>query len=308
MNTILLNYIVEVEKEGSISKAAENLYMTQPHLSKAIRELEESVGIKIFRRTSKGVIPTQKGIEFLGYAKDILSRIDEMERLFNKSTSKKQLFDIVVPRASYITEAFTDFLKKTDMSESLMFDYRETNSVRAVKNVARGENTLGIIRYQTQFEKYYLQQLDENELKATLLCELKYGVLINAENAAAKKEKIDMADLSECIRLTHGDLSIPSMPLSRVRDIKRISQSKKEITLYERASQLEILSRFENAYMLVSYIPHDILSAYGLVWKKCNAENNSYKDVLIHKEDYRLTELDRQFISILKNKIQKLPE
>ena len=58
MNTILLNYIVEVEKEGSISKAAENLYMTQPHLSKAIRELEESVGIKIFRRTSKGVIPT----------------------------------------------------------------------------------------------------------------------------------------------------------------------------------------------------------------------------------------------------------
>ena len=68
MNTMLLKYVVEVEKEGSISKAAESLYMNQPYLSKCIRELEESVGIKIFRRTSKGVIPTQKGLEFLSLA------------------------------------------------------------------------------------------------------------------------------------------------------------------------------------------------------------------------------------------------
>ena len=61
MNTTHLKYIIEVEKTGSISRAAENLYMSQPRLSKAIRELEKSVGISIFKRSSKGVVPTTKG-------------------------------------------------------------------------------------------------------------------------------------------------------------------------------------------------------------------------------------------------------
>ena len=69
MNISHLKYAVEVEKARSISQAAENLYMGQPNLSKAIRELEDDLGITIFKRTSKGVIPTQKGEEFLGYTK-----------------------------------------------------------------------------------------------------------------------------------------------------------------------------------------------------------------------------------------------
>ena len=67
MNNLLqLKYAVEVEKTGSISKAAENLYMNQPNLSKSIRELEDDIGIAIFDRTAKGVVPTEKGREFLG--------------------------------------------------------------------------------------------------------------------------------------------------------------------------------------------------------------------------------------------------
>ncbi len=69
MNTLYFKYAVEVERLGSITQAADNLYMAQPNLSKAIKELEDSLGISIFKRTSKGVIPTQKGAEFLIYAK-----------------------------------------------------------------------------------------------------------------------------------------------------------------------------------------------------------------------------------------------
>ena len=68
MNTLHLKYAVEVERTGSITQAAENLYMGQPNLSKAIMELEETLGFMIFERTSKGVIPTQKGTSFLVYA------------------------------------------------------------------------------------------------------------------------------------------------------------------------------------------------------------------------------------------------
>lgn len=306
MNTILLKYIVEVEKEGSISKAAENLYMNQPYLSKCIRELEESVGITIFRRTSKGVIPTQKGLEFIACAREVLAQVEEMETLFNKNTAKKQLFDIVVPRASYISQVYTDFLKEADLADSLHFDYRETNSVRAIKNVARGENTLGIIRYQTTFERYFMQLLEEQEIKSITLGEFEYGIIMSKNNPFAKENRISIDELTDCIRITHGDLSIPSMPISKVRQIKKISQSKKEIAVYDRASQYEILSSVPESYMLVSYVPQELLERYGLVFRKCDISSNRYKDLLIYKEGYKLTKLDKQFLTLLQKRIDLL--
>ena len=72
MNTLYFRYAVEIEKTHSITQAAENLYMAQPNLSKAIKELENTLGITIFRRTSKGVLPTEQGMKFLKYAKQVL--------------------------------------------------------------------------------------------------------------------------------------------------------------------------------------------------------------------------------------------
>lgn len=74
MNLLYLKYAVEVARTTSITKAAEALYMGQPNLSRAIKDLEEELGIKIFKRTSKGIVPTEEGEEFLGYARSILSR------------------------------------------------------------------------------------------------------------------------------------------------------------------------------------------------------------------------------------------
>lgn len=93
MNNILqLRYALEVQKTGSISRAAENLFMGQPHLSRAIRELEDSFGISIFKRSTKGVIPTPDGEEFLKYAKKIVTQIDEMEKTYKERNVKKESF------------------------------------------------------------------------------------------------------------------------------------------------------------------------------------------------------------------------
>lgn len=82
MNLQHLKYAVEVEKTGSITQAAENLYMGQPNLSKAIKELEGTLGVILFKRTSKGVLPTAQGKEFLRYAKSILDQVERMEELY----------------------------------------------------------------------------------------------------------------------------------------------------------------------------------------------------------------------------------
>ena len=110
MNLMHLRYLVEVEKTGSITKAASSLFMGQPNLSKAIKEVENELGAPIFKRISKGVEPTEKGVEFLECAKAIIQQLDKMENLFKPEVSDINAFKIAIPRASYIAHAFAGFV------------------------------------------------------------------------------------------------------------------------------------------------------------------------------------------------------
>ena len=109
MNILHMKYAVEVAKCGSINKAAEILLMNQPNLSRAIKELEASLGVEIFSRSAKGMVVTPEGETFLRYATSILKQVDEVEGLFKKSTTDKKKFSISVPRSSYISDAFANF-------------------------------------------------------------------------------------------------------------------------------------------------------------------------------------------------------
>lgn len=157
MNILHLKYAVEVAKTNSISKAAENLYMGQPNLSRAIKELEESLGIVIFDRTTKGISVTPDGEEFLQYARRIIREVDEIEDLYKNARTKKQRFSACVPRASYISFAFAEFAKHIDTNTPCDIFYKETNSMRTIGNVAKEEYNLGIVRYQSIYEPYFEQ-------------------------------------------------------------------------------------------------------------------------------------------------------
>ena len=89
MNTLHLKYVAEVAKTGSITQAAENLFMAQPNLSKAIKELEETLGISIFRRTSKGVVLTEKGEEFWCMPSGFLPKLAAWKPLREGKTAEK---------------------------------------------------------------------------------------------------------------------------------------------------------------------------------------------------------------------------
>ena len=129
MNILHLKYAVEVARCGSINKAADALYMNQPNLSRAIKDLENSLGITIFGRTAKGMYVTPEGEEFLGYARKILRQIDEVESIYKAGVPIKQRFSISVPRASYISEAFAQFSKSLTNEPAELF-YKETNAQR----------------------------------------------------------------------------------------------------------------------------------------------------------------------------------
>ncbi len=174
LNFLHLKYIAEVERTGSITKAANNLFMGQPNLSKAIKELETETGITIFKRTARGVEPTKKGQVFLEQAKHILSTVQELERLYKPKNPNTFEFDISVPRASYITHAFTKFLEGFSNTQRISVNFRETSSSEAISDIINAVSNLAIIRYQDIYEPYFLSLLSEKDIEYRSLWEFEY--------------------------------------------------------------------------------------------------------------------------------------
>lgn len=304
MNNIQhLKYAVEVEKTGSISKAAKNLFMGQPHLSKSIKELEDSLGITVFNRTPQGVVPTIKGAAFLRYAKSILAQIEEMESLYKQTDDTVHRFDISVPRASYISYAFSEFAKTLESEKEIDLNYRETNSMRAIRNVVDNINNIAVIRYQEIYEKYFMGALEERDLEYLPIWEFSYLVLMSDKHPLAAHGIIKYTDLRKYTEIVHGDITIPALPLSEARQIEKADNRKKKIVVYERGSQLELLSRLSSTYMWVSPMPRDVLDCFSLVQKECSMSKNLFKDILIYRKGYHFTAQDSQFIEVLKNTV-----
>lgn len=297
MNILHLKYAVEIAETKSISRAAENLYMGQPNLSRAIKELEENLNITIFNRTSKGITVTPEGEEFLQYAKRIINQVDEVEEIYKNGRKPKQSFSVCAPRASYISHAFSEFAKsiKTDMPADIF--YKETNSSRTINNVTKGEYNLGIVRFGTAFERYFKTMFEEKHLNAEIITDFKYMLLMSREHPLATKDEIRIRDLEPYIEITHADPYVPSLPLIDVKKEELSKYVDKHIYIFERGSQFGLLESVHNAFMWVSPIPDELCEKYGLVQKKCSDNEKTYMDVLIYRNGYKLTELDNLFIT-----------
>ena len=299
MNLLHLKYALEVGKTFSINKAAENLYMSQPNLSRAIKELEENLGITLFHRSPKGIHPTDEGVEFLTYAQNILRQVEEVESLYKKDKQTCQRFSISVPRASYISCAFRRFVADLDSSKEMELCFKETNSLKTIQNVNMGEYSLGIIRYQQMHERYFNGFISDKGLKSQLVAEFTFLAVMSQEHPLAQKEIITLEDLSNYIEIAHGDPYVPSMPLADVKKAELTEHIDKRIFVFERGSQFDLLCDLPTTYMWVSPIPNHLLKRYGLVQRKINAFDRVYKDMLIYKKDYKISPLEKMFISRL---------
>jgi len=297
MNIMHLRYAVEIEKTKSINKAAENLFMSQPNLSRAIKDLETSLGISIFNRTSKGMTLTNQGIEFLSYAKRILNEIDEIENLYMFDNLNKQKFSISVPRSSYISHAFAEFAKNIDLAKKAEIFYKETNSLRAIRNILQADYNLGVIRYQEIFDDYFKSMLREKGLKSELISEFTFNILMSKNHPLANKAEIHIKDLEDYIEIAHADPYVPSLPMNDIRKAELPDNISRRIFVFERASQFNLLETVNTTYLWGTSIPFDMLEKYNLVERKCSDHQKIYKDVLIFKKDYKLSELDMLFIT-----------
>ena len=298
MNILHMKYAVEVAKLGSLNKAAEALMIAQPNLSRSIKELEADLGITIFSRSAKGMMLTPDGEEFLDYAQDILHRIEKMEQSYRDGSHKKRKFCVSVPRACYISAALAEFSKNIGHADVEIY-YKETNSKKTIGKILTNEYKLGIIRYAENYDKYYKTMLEEKGLVWEMVAEFSYVLIMSRDNPLASKETITYNDLAPFIEIAHADHYVPSLSMSKVFREELPDNIGQRIFVFERASQFDLLSENPKTFMWVSPASQQILDRYNLVQRVCEGNKKIYKDILIYHKGYKLTKLDKDFITAL---------
>lgn len=302
VNILSLKYAVTVARCGSISGAAEQLAMNQPNLSKAIKELESSLNMTIFQRTSTGVIPTAQGLEFLDSARHILQQIEELENRYKSEENRKVAFSVSVPRASYITYAFADFANSLNSIGEFELNFMETNSMEAIQNISKKGYTMGIIRYQSEYDAYFQKMLQEKRIQSELLWEFEYQALMPMRNPLAGKGKISLDDLVPLTEIIHGDWDVPFIPSDEQEQILSVPNQKKKVYVYERGSQFDLLQSIPDSFMWVSPVPEQLLQRYQLVQLGCSEmAGRPFRDVLISPQGYRFSSVEKGFIERVKD-------
>ena len=122
---------------------------------------------------------------------------------------------------------------------------------------------------------------------------------MNKDSELAKKKNIVLNDLSDYIEIAHADPYVPTLPVTTVMKEEQVDVSDKRVFVFGRGSQFDLLVNNSKTFMWVSPLPTDMLERYNLVQRQCDDNEKVYKDVLIYKNDYNLTKLDRSFISEL---------
>ncbi|SHJ22874.1 LysR family transcriptional regulator [Hespellia stercorisuis] len=305
MNLTELEYVVEVERSGSISGAAKKLFVAQPNLSKAIKNLEEEFHILIFERTSKGVVTTSEGRVFLQRAKKVLQEVAVLKG--EEQSAEKVRLKVSVPRASYITYAFTKCINEILPDKTGRINFEECSSTKAISNILSLKYGLGVIRYEEKYEEYFQDFLKLKGLSGEILDAFDYRLLVSAESPLAGMDEISGQDLEPCIEIVHGDIKIPGEEyLDLLSEELGHENVGKKIYVYERGSQFDLLTLVPNTYMWVSPMPVKILERYQVVEKRCTCAARNVKDVLIWKSGHKKSEEERLFVATLKSTIEEM--
>ena len=189
-----LKYVTIVAETGTITEAANRLYISQPSLTSAIHELEKEMNIVIFNRTNKGINITKEGGDFLGYARQVLEQAAILEDKYKKNAGGKKQFCVSTQHYSFAVNAFVDLIKKYGQDE-YDFSLRETQTYEIIEDVAKMRSELGILFLNDFNETVINKILKSNELKFTQLFIAKPHVFISRKHPLAEKTIITNDEL-----------------------------------------------------------------------------------------------------------------
>lgn len=206
MTLTQLRYAITVAQAKSMNEASKQLFISQPSLSASIKELEEELGIEVFRRTKKGVFITPDGEEFIGYAKQVVQQYQLLEMKYKNHTHVKKKFGVSTQHYTFAVKAFVEMVKQFGMEE-YEFAIRETKTYEIIEDVKNFKSEIGIL-YVNEFNQKILYKLfSDYELEFHPLLECHIYVYLWKGHPLAIQKEITMKELEDypCLAFEQGN-------------------------------------------------------------------------------------------------------
>lgn len=296
-----LRYAVTIANLGSMNEAAKQLFLSQPSLSSAIKELEQEMHLTIFKRTNKGVIPTVEGEDFLVYARQILGQVELLEERYIEHLNRKKKFGVSTQHYSFAVKAFVEMVKSFDMNE-YEFAMRETRTYEILEDVKTGKSEIGILYLNEFNNKVMTKMIRSKELVFTSLFDCKAYVYLWKGHPLAAKKRITMDELEDypCLAFEQGE----NNSFYFAEEILSTYEYKKMIKACDRATMLNLMVGL-NGYTLCSGIICEELN--GDDYAAIPLDSDEIMQIgYVTKKDMLLGSIGEQYIEEIKKYVNGL--
>lgn len=250
MTLLQIYYALVTSETGSMNKAAEKLFISQPTLTSAIKELETETGITIFNRSNRGVSLTNEGHEFLMYARQVYSQYELLQEKFGPKGDIKKKFRVSCQHYSFATKAFVETVKKYETSKYELA-ILETRTMDVIQDVGSGKSEVGILYLSNNNKKYIKKLLEENHCSFHPIISCDAYVYLYKKHPLANEESIGFSQLQKypCLSFDQGEHD--SFYLAE--EILSENEYSQIIKLNDRSTALNLMIGL-NGYMLCSGI------------------------------------------------------
>lgn len=299
MNFQKLKYAVVAAESGSFREAARKLFVAQSSLSTAIKELEAEYQVQIFERTKKGIFVTEKGSEFLGYAKDILSQIEVLEQRYLEPIERK-LFSVSSQHYDFASDAFARLLKSIDETN---IDYRllETSTDRVLQDVKTAYSELGIIFQNNNNKKILDQHLRRYEMEFQPLGEFQPHIFVGLHHPLAERDSVHLEELAKYPTVRFEQTAGSSTKFSE-ESLDPSFENQTIIYITDRAASINLISA-TNSYLIGT---GTVTSQFENHVKTIPIKNQRPNVVGYIKVRYRpLSSTATKFIEVIQNILSK---
>lgn len=303
-----LRYVIGIAKVGSFNKAAENLFISQPSLTAAIRDLEEEIGIVIFNRTSRGVSLTPDGEEFVAQANQLYHHYETLRGRYDKAVQQKKKFAVSTQHYSFAVKSFVEMVKKFNIDE-YEFALRETKTKDVIDDVAGLKSEIGIL-YLSNFNRKYINYLfKERDLEFHHLIDCKAYAYMWKNHPLATRKSVNLMDLSQypCLSFEQSE----SGSYYFAEEILSTNEYHRTIKANDRATMLNLMVGL-NGYTLCSGIISEEINGSDYVavpFKDAKGEDDRTMEIgYVVKKNFMLSTICRIYIREMEEYLQNYTE
>lgn len=293
-----LRYVVKVAECGSITEASRRLFVSQPSITASIRDLENEMGVHIFERTNKGVIVSEEGETFLGYARQVLDQADLLEGKYKGTSEQVPHFSVSCQHYSFAVNAFVDVIREFDAAR-YDFTLREEQTHEIIEDVAHMKSELGILYLSEHNCEVIERMLAANELVFEgLFCATPH-VFVCADHPLADHASVTLEDLEDYPFLSYEQGSYNSFYYSE--ELTSTFERRKNIRVRDRATLFNLAMGL-NGYTVCSGVISHELNGPGII--SIPLDVDEYMEIgIITRKNTTLTRYGQAYIEAIRQHI-----